>query len=134
LKPAIASRTPDQIPAGTKHRDFKPIIVLLALLAGFICLLSLLPLSTAILMGADEGFALSKAVLYLKGYHFYTEVWNDQPLLHTVLIAEVLKHICVAMTNGMPDVYAMSNPFRTIQAKEYAIVESESVRVKVIKE
>jgi hypothetical protein len=80
--------------AGTSHRDFKPLIVLLLLLGGFACLLSLLPLRTAILIGADEGFALSKAVLYLKGYHFYTEVWNDQPLLHTVLIAQVLKHIC----------------------------------------
>ena len=29
----------------------------------------------------------------MKGYHFYTEVWNDQPLLHTFLITQVLKHV-----------------------------------------
>jgi hypothetical protein len=99
LRPAAPFLSSDQTPSGKKATvekkwDFKSLIVLLALLAGFIGLLSLLPLRTAILMGEDEGFALSKAVLYLKGYHFYTEVWNDQPLLHTVLIAEVLKHIC----------------------------------------
>jgi hypothetical protein len=98
LRPAIASRPPDQTPSGIatieKGRDFKTLGLLLLLLGGFAGLLSLLPLRTAILMGADEGFALSKAVLYLKGYHFYTEVWNDQPLLHTVLIAQVLKHVC----------------------------------------
>jgi hypothetical protein len=42
--------------------------------------------------------------------------------------------ICVAVTNGVPDIYAMSNPFRTIQAKDFGIVESEPLRVKVIKE
>jgi hypothetical protein len=42
--------------------------------------------------------------------------------------------ICVPVTNGVPDTYAMSDPFRTIQAKEDGIVESKPLRVKIIKE
>jgi hypothetical protein len=72
-------------------------MVLLLLLAGFIFCLSLLPLRTTVLMGGDEGFELSKALLYLKGYHFYTDVWDDHPLLHTVLVVQVLKHLSASV-------------------------------------
>jgi len=65
--------------------DQKSILVLGLLLTAFLSLQLLLPLSTALQIGGDEGFELSKAMLYLKGYKFYTEVWNDQPLLHTFL-------------------------------------------------
>jgi len=75
----------------------KPVLVLSLLLLVFAWLLWLLPLRTAILIGADEGFALSKATLYLKGYQFYTQVWNDQPLLHTWLIAQVVRHISASI-------------------------------------
>jgi len=68
-------------------------ISLVALLLAFVLIQSLVPLRTAIQIGADEGFELGKATLSLKGYHFYREVWNDQPLLHTFLITEVLKHL-----------------------------------------
>jgi hypothetical protein len=47
---------------------------------------------TSIKVGADEDYELSKAILYVKGFHFYTEIWNDQPLLHTAIIAGILKH------------------------------------------
>ena len=61
-----------------------------------ICLLLLLifalPLSAVIQIGADEGFELAKATLCLKGYKLYTEVWNDQPPLHTFLITALLRH------------------------------------------
>jgi hypothetical protein len=50
----------------------------------------LLPLGTAVQVGADEGFELSKAMLCLKGHKLYTEVWNDQPPLHTFLITQVV--------------------------------------------
>jgi hypothetical protein len=63
------------------------------LLAVFLLLQRLLPLGTAIQFGADEGFEYAKATLWLKGYHFYTEIWCDQPLLHTFLITQVLKHV-----------------------------------------
>ena len=54
--------------------DRRSILVLGLLLTAFVSLQLLLPLSTAIQIGGDEGFELSKAMLYLKGYKFYTEV------------------------------------------------------------
>ncbi|MHB8522301.1 MAG: hypothetical protein ACYDH9_16295 [Limisphaerales bacterium] len=53
----------------------------------------LLPLRTAIQIGADEGFELAKATLCLHGHRLYSEVWNDQPPLHTFLVTEILKRI-----------------------------------------
>ena len=71
----------------------KAVAVLVVLLVTFVLLQSLIPLRTAIRIGADEDFELAKATLSLKGYHFYTEVWNEQPLLHTFLVTQVLKHL-----------------------------------------
>ena len=48
---------------------------------------------TSVQIGADEGFELAKATLCVKGHHLYTEVWNDQPPLHTFLVTEILKHV-----------------------------------------
>jgi 4-amino-4-deoxy-L-arabinose transferase-like glycosyltransferase len=67
------------------------------LLAGFLAALSFLPLRTAVLIGADEGFETAKAVLWLKGYHLYTDVWNDQPPLHTFVLTEVIRHFSFTM-------------------------------------
>ncbi|HYG35021.1 MAG TPA: glycosyltransferase family 39 protein, partial [Clostridia bacterium] len=66
-------------------------LVLGALLIGFVALHCLLPLETALRIGADEDFELAKATLCLKGHKLYSEVWNDQPPLHTFLITQVLK-------------------------------------------
>src|SRR4051812_41069825 len=63
------------------------ILIVLPLLQFFV------PLRTAIKIGADEDWELSKATLSLNGYHFYTEVWNDQPLLHTWIITKLVKHV-----------------------------------------
>lgn len=71
----------------------KRFVLLAVLLAVFMVLQFLLPLRTAIQIGADEGFELAKATLCLKGYKLYTEVWNDQPPLHTLLITQILKHL-----------------------------------------
>jgi hypothetical protein len=71
----------------------KPGFSLVVLLVSFVILQSLLPLRTTIKIGGDEGFELSKALLCLKGHRLYTEVWNDQPPLHTFLITETLKYI-----------------------------------------
>ena len=65
----------------------------MCLLAAFVFLQSFLPLNTAIQIGADEGFELAKATLCLNGYNLYTEVWNDQPPLHTFLITQILKYL-----------------------------------------
>jgi hypothetical protein len=69
-------------------------IALLGFLVGcFLLIESLIPLGTAVQIGADEGFELVKATLCLKGHRLYTEVWNDQPPLHTFLITQILKHV-----------------------------------------
>src|SRR6266498_1053570 len=71
----------------------RPVVILALLLIAFFLIQSCLPLRTAVQIGADEGFELAKATLSLKGYRLYTEVWNDQPPLHTFLIKQILKHI-----------------------------------------
>ncbi|HSU57229.1 MAG TPA: glycosyltransferase family 39 protein, partial [Candidatus Dormibacteraeota bacterium] len=64
---------------------------LASLLLFFFLLESFVPLRTAIQIGGDEGFELAKATLCLKGHSLYTEVWNDQPPLHTLLNTELLR-------------------------------------------
>ena len=88
-----ASRTGTAGQRSVRPFGYKSAVVLSALLAAFILLQSLLPLRTAIQIGGDEGFALAKATLCLKGFKLYTEVWNDQPPLHTFLLTQILKHI-----------------------------------------
>jgi len=63
------------------------------LVCGFLALLFLIPLRTGVKIGADEDWELSKATLSVNGYKFYTEVWNDQPLLHTAIITQILKYV-----------------------------------------
>jgi len=82
---------PDRLEGGPRH--YKSVSILSALVAGFLLLQCFLPLRTAIQIGADEGFELTKATLCLQGHHLYTEIWNDQPPLHTFLITEILKHV-----------------------------------------
>lgn len=76
--------------------------VLAGLLGVFVVLQCLLPLRTAIQIGADEGFELTKATLCRHGYKLYAEVWNDQPPLHTYLITQVLKHLSPAVSGPRP--------------------------------
>lgn len=69
----------------------KPAIVLAAFLLLFGGLQFLIPLRTAVQIGAHEGFELAKAMLCLKGYRLYSDVWNDQPPLHTFLITQAVR-------------------------------------------
>ncbi|HEV2392146.1 MAG TPA: glycosyltransferase family 39 protein [Verrucomicrobiae bacterium] len=64
----------------------------LALVAVFAELCILIPLGSAVQVGSDEGFELVKVTLYMHGYRLYTDIWNDQPPLHTFLVAQALKH------------------------------------------
>jgi hypothetical protein len=75
----------------------KPALVLGAILLGFLLLQCLLPLTTTIKIGADEGFELAKATLCANGYHLYTEIWNDQPPLDTFLVTQILEHISTSV-------------------------------------
>jgi hypothetical protein len=71
----------------------KAVAIFLLLLAVFIGLQSLLPLSTAVKIGADEGFEPAKATLSVHGYQFYTEVWNDQPPVYAFLLSQIIQNI-----------------------------------------
>src|SRR5437773_2428433 len=75
----------------TERASFHPMAMLGLLLSAFVLLQCCLPLRTAVKIGADEGFELAKATLCLKGYHLYTEIWNDQPPLDTFLITQILR-------------------------------------------
>ena len=88
--------------AGWSHRiagvvsrrlGYRSAIVLVFLLLVFVLIQCLLPLRSAIKIGADEGFELAKATLCLNGYKLYTDIWNDQPPLDTFLITQVLRHL-----------------------------------------
>src|SRR5947207_10702057 len=67
--------------------------VLALMLAVFVGLQFFLPLRTALKIGADEDYELSKATLCNHGFKLYTQIWNDQPPLVTFIIANVLKHV-----------------------------------------
>ncbi|MBU6401604.1 MAG: glycosyltransferase family 39 protein, partial [Verrucomicrobia bacterium] len=45
------------------------------------------PLSTGLQFGGDEGYELMKALLVSRGHALYGPFWNDQPPLHTELVA-----------------------------------------------
>ncbi len=53
----------------------------------------MVPLRTAFEFGSDEGFELMKGLLVSRGYPLFGEFWNDQPPLHTELLA-LLFRIC----------------------------------------
>lgn len=66
-----------------------PIFFILLLFA----IASFARLGTVIKIGADEDYELSKALLLARGFPFYTVIWNDQPLLHTAIVAALLKYV-----------------------------------------
>ncbi|HEU5124829.1 MAG TPA: glycosyltransferase family 39 protein [Verrucomicrobiae bacterium] len=51
----------------------------------------MVPLGSSIKLGADEDFELSKTLLYIKGFNFYSQVWNDEPPLYPYLLAKALQ-------------------------------------------
>lgn len=44
------------------------------------------PVRTAVEIGADEHFEVTKGLLWTRGWCLYRQVWDDQPPLHTVLL------------------------------------------------
>jgi len=57
-------------------------------IAGLIGLASAVavPFASAIEIGGDEHFEVTKAMLWERGYPLYERVWNDQPPLHTAML------------------------------------------------
>ena len=84
---------PTQTRCEPKQEPRKTLFVLGLLLASYLAFETFIPLRTAVQIGADEGFELAKATLCLHGQHLYTEVWNDQPPLHTFLVTEILRYL-----------------------------------------
>jgi hypothetical protein len=68
-------------------------LVLVSILAALGLVYCLLPLASVIKIGTDEDFALSKALLSLKGFKMYIDYWNDQPPLHTFFLKFIFAHI-----------------------------------------
>ncbi len=71
----------------------KSVGLLLVILIAFSILESLLPLATAVKIGADEDFELSKVTLCSKGFKLYTEIWNDQPPLNTAILTLLTRNV-----------------------------------------
>ena len=78
-------------------QGWKPWFWFLALAAIFLFIESWIPLGSSIKLGADEDFELSKALLYLKGFHFYSEVWNDEPPLYPYLLAHIFQSFSMSI-------------------------------------
>ncbi|MBW4432260.1 MAG: glycosyltransferase family 39 protein [Pelatocladus maniniholoensis HA4357-MV3] len=49
------------------------------------------PITQTFQFDYDEGFNLMKALLYSKGFSLYSQIWNDQPPLFTVILSNWLK-------------------------------------------
>ncbi len=69
-------------PTGCHDRGFACSCV-----AVFLALALTLPVGSALQIGGDEPFELTKAFLCYLGYTLYNEIWNDQPPAHTLLLA-----------------------------------------------
>ena len=68
---------------GVRAATGKPAVILAILLGVFGLIQSRVPLRTAVQIGPDEGFEVAKVTLCLHGHKLYSEVWNDEPPLHT---------------------------------------------------
>ncbi|WP_348226091.1 glycosyltransferase family 39 protein [Trichocoleus sp. AS-A2] len=60
-------------------------LLILFLYVGFV--LAIRPVQQAFEFDYDEGLNLIKALLYSQGFSLYTQIWNDQPPLFTVLLS-----------------------------------------------
>ncbi|MGA2866764.1 MAG: hypothetical protein ABSF95_20005 [Verrucomicrobiota bacterium] len=79
--------------ARDEGRSTPPAVILGLLVGAFIMLQCFLPLGTAIRIGVDEDFELSKATLCRHGYKLYTQIWSDQPPLYVSLLAGIQQHV-----------------------------------------
>lgn len=65
-------------------------LLIIALFVGIVLLIRFQPITQTFEFDYDEGFNLMKAFLYSKGFALYTQIWNDQPPIFTVLLSHWL--------------------------------------------
>lgn len=70
---------------------FTPFRGLLVVLGALIVLYACLPLGTALQFGGDEGYELMKGYLHSKGYPLYTQIWDDQPPVFTLILSQAFR-------------------------------------------
>lgn len=85
----------------TIRKVFKPTLIFNLYLPVLfvIFVLVFMPLQEVFQYDSDEGIQLAKAMLYQEGFQLYSEIWNDQPPLSTVVLAgwlQVFGHSIVA--------------------------------------
>jgi hypothetical protein len=61
-----------------------PVVFVLVVLLFF-------PFRFRIEFDADEGINAIKAMMVLRGYHLYSQIWSDRPPVFTVLLASWLR-------------------------------------------
>ena len=82
---------PVSVPEGAQPpTQWWPTITAIAMLA---LIYSLLPLGTALELGGDEGYELTKGLLCSKGYVMYKDIWCDQPPVFPILLGQVFRAV-----------------------------------------
>jgi 4-amino-4-deoxy-L-arabinose transferase-like glycosyltransferase len=81
----------------TLHRWIGPATV--AFLLAIFCW-NAVAIATAIEIGGDEHYEISKALLWAKGYPLYEKVWSDQPPLFTVLLGLAFRTVAPTIAVG----------------------------------
>jgi 4-amino-4-deoxy-L-arabinose transferase-like glycosyltransferase len=92
---ASGVKTPSAKPADAPEAaqpptQWWPPIIAIAMLA---LIYALLTLGTALELGGDEGYELTKGFLCSKGYLMYKDIWCDQPPLFPMLLSQVFRAV-----------------------------------------
>ncbi|WP_017315311.1 ArnT family glycosyltransferase [Mastigocladopsis repens] len=71
-----------------KLKNFLFHLLIIFLIAGFLLAIRFKPITQTFELDYDEGLNLIKTLLYSQGFSLYTQIWNDQPPLFTVLLSQ----------------------------------------------
>lgn len=63
-------------------------LLIMSLFVGFVLAIRFKPIAQSLELDYDEGLNLIKAFLYGQGFSLYTQIWNDQPPLFTVILSQ----------------------------------------------
>lgn len=62
-------------------------LLILSLFIGFILAIRFKPITQSFELDYDEGLNLIKVLLYSQGFSLYTQIWNNQPPLFTIILS-----------------------------------------------